>query len=181
MANVGRAGDRYMRNIIIPVLFITATFLAGCYSPSASHTQTTAPTLETAQFHPMFITEPGTTNVSSDGLWRVVVSAAGDSVDLSYHEMPRAAGAPSAVWSTTRVPGPAANSAGWKAHDGWFVFIENTSRAWVYDGDNYLCLVVNTPGHSSFYPAPAGFPCAVPAGVYSRLPASVQKGILKHG
>jgi len=167
---------------IIPILFVVATVLVGCHSPSTAHIQTAAPTAAaTPPFHPVLITTLGTTTISPDGIWRVVVSAAGDSVDLSYSESPKGAGSPYTAWSTISVPGQTAHSPGWKAHAGWFVYIETESRVWVYDGDRYLCLVVDTPGHGSFYPTPRGFPCAVPAEVFSRLSESAQKDIQTHG
>ncbi len=173
--SLGRS-KKFMRNII-PIVFVTATFLTGCQSPSAVHGPASAPTSVAAPFHPMFITALSTTTISPDRTWRVVVSAAGDSVDLSYKEPD----SPFPVQSTISLPGPTAHSAGWKAHTGWFVYVESESRVWVYDGDGYLCLDVETPGHGSFYPTPRGFPCAVPGEVYSRLPVSVQQEILTHG
>lgn len=166
----------FMRKFI-PIVLVTATLLVGCHSPSAPHTQTVTPTVAAAAFHPIFVTAFGTTTASSDGTWRVVVSATGDAVDLSYRESE----SPFQVCSTISVPGPTADSPSWRGHAGWFVYVESKSRVWVYDGDGYVCLNVETAGHGSFYPTPQGFPCAVPAEVYSRLPASVQKKILIHG
>jgi hypothetical protein len=137
------------------------------------HTQTTGATAAAAApFRPMLIATPGT-NTTPDGTWRIGVAAAGNSVDVSYKET----GTPFAVWSTISVLGQTARSEGWEAHAGWLVFIESESRVWVYDGDRYLCLVVDTPGSGSFYPTPRGFPCAVPAEVFSRLSESAKKDI----
>jgi len=164
-----------LRNII-PILFLVATVLAGCQSPSMVHTQTDVATVAApAPFRPMLITTLGT-NTTPDGTWRIGVSEAGNSVDVSYKET----GTPFTVWSTISVPGQTAHSQGWEAHIGWLVFIESASRVWVYDGDRHLCLVVDTPGSGSFYPAPRGFPCAVPAEVFSRLSESAKKVIQRH-
>lgn len=139
--------------------------------------QTAAP----PPFQPMLITALGSTTTSADGILRVMVSAAGDSVEVSYIQSPKATGAPITLTSTLSVPGQTAQSPGWKAHAGWFVFLENESRVWVYDGDRYLCLMVESAGGASFYPTPRGFPCAVPAEVFSRLSGPAQKDVPSHG
>jgi hypothetical protein len=169
-----------MRNII-PIVFVGATMLVGCHSTSNGRTSMPTSTVAARRsFHPMFITMLGTTTITPDGIWRVVVSAAGDSVDLSYRDSPTQADSPYRAWSTVGVPGQTENLAAWKAQAGWFVFIESESRVWVYDGDRHLCLEVNTPGHGSFYPSPRGFPCAVPAQVFSRLSKRAQEQIQTH-
>jgi len=164
----------------IAVLLPAVTVLAGCHSPSRAHLQ--APTAAVAAprpSQPLFITKLGSTTITSDGVWRVVVSPTGDAVDLSYNQSAQVA--PSfEAWSTIRVPGPTADAPGWKAHPGWFVFIENASRAWVYDGDHYLCLEIASGNGVGFYPTPRGFPCAVPAQVFSRLSEAAQKSIERH-
>ena len=167
-----------MRNIIA-ILGVAAAVLVGCHSPPVAGSF--HPMVAPLPFHPVFITTLGTTTISLDGIWRVVVSESGDSVDLSYNEKTKGAGSPYTVWSSISVPGQTAQSQGWKAHAGWFVYIESQSRVWVYDGDHYLCLNINTPGHGSFYPSPRGFPCSVPAEVFSRLSESAQKEIQTHG
>jgi hypothetical protein len=152
-----------MRNII-PILFVAATVLAGCHSPSMVHTQTAAP----APFHPMFITTRGT-NTSPDGIWRVGVSAAGDSLDLSPHQSLKGEGWTDSVWITD-------SPQGWKANAGWFVFIETESRVWAYDGDSHLSLLAVTPTWGTWY-GPSRFPCAVPTEVLSRLSELAPKAI----
>jgi hypothetical protein len=61
---------------IIPIIFVAATLLVGCHSPSQIHTQAAAP----PPFHPMLITTLGT-KTSPDGIWRIGVSES--SLDLS--------------------------------------------------------------------------------------------------
>jgi hypothetical protein len=157
----------------IPIIFVAATALVGCHSPSTVHIQTATPTVAApAPFYPRFITTLGTTTRSQDGIWRVSVSAAGDWVDLSYC---RGAGSAHPFWSTISVPGPTAPSQGWKAHAGWFVYVQDESRVWVYNGDSYLCLWENTCNFGAFYPRPVSFPFAVPAEVLSRLSESAKK------
>jgi hypothetical protein len=119
-------------------------------------------------FQPMFITTLGT-NSSPDGTWRIEASTAGDSLGVSYKNTP-AESYPFTVWSSIGVPG-------WKAKTGWFVFLENESRVWTYDGDRQLYLEVDTPGHGSLYQTPKGFPCAVPAEVLARVSEAERKNL----
>jgi hypothetical protein len=160
---LGRSTMRY----IIPILFVTATLLAGCHSPSQVHTQTAAP----PPFRPMFITM-FSTQTSPDDSWKIGVSE--DSIDFAR---PASGG-------MSFTP----DSHGWRAKAGWFVFIESKSRVWAYDGDRQLYLYTetsNTGGISygvfratSF---DSNFPCAVPAEVISHLPEQSQKEIQTHG
>jgi len=155
-----------MRNIV-PILFVAATVLVGCHSPSMLHTQTAA----LAPFHPMFITTRGT-NTSPDGIWRVAVSAAGDSLDLSHHQSLTGEGWTNSVWTTD-------SPQGWMAQAGWFVFIESESRVWAYDGVRSLSLLTVTPTSGAWY-GPGRFPCAVPSEVFSRLSEPARKAIQTH-
>jgi hypothetical protein len=128
-----------------------------------------------APFRPMFITTRGT-NTTPDGLWRVGVSAAGDSLDLSrstaYSD---GKGFTISGWSTT-------SPQGWTAHTGWFVFTESESRVWAYDGDRVLILNTETSSGNNFSGAiySSRFPCAVPAEVLSRLSGPAQNAIQAH-
>jgi len=153
---------------IIPILFVAVTALTGCHSPSPAHTQTAPP----ASFHPMLITMRGTTT-SPDGFWRVTVSPAGDSLDLSHHQLLKGENWTNSVWTTD-------SPEGWKTHAGWFVFIESESRVWAYDGDRSLSLLALTPSSGSWH-RPSRFPCAVPAEVSSRLSESARQAIEPHG
>ena len=172
----------------IPVLLAAATVLGGCHSPSAAQRNAPTPVLAAPPpSQPLFITRLGTTNISPDRVWRVIVSPAGDAVEISNNQssrfvgqVPQGAGGSVEVWSSISVPGPTADSPGWRAHPGWFVFVENASRVWVYDGDRYLCLETDSGPDSAFYPTPRGFPCPVPAQVFSRLSEGAQKSIDRH-
>jgi len=116
----------------------------------------------------MFITTRGT-NTSPDGIWRVAVSEAGDSLGVSHHQLLKGEGWTNSVWTTD-------SPQGWKAQAGWFVFIENESRVWAYDGDRYLSLLAVTPTWGSWY-GPSRFPCPVPTEVLSRLSESARRAI----
>ena len=149
------------------ILFVFAIVFVGCQSSSPVRTQT-APQ---APFHPIFITTRGT-NTSPDGSWRVAVSAAGDSLDLARHQLLKGDGWTNSVWTSD-------SPEGWKAQTGWFVFIENESRVWAYDGDRYLSLLAVTPTSGSWY-GPSRFPCAVPTEVSSRLSESARRAVESH-
>ena len=113
----------------IPILFAVAMVLAGCQSTSTVHTPIAAQSVAaTPPFTPMLMTLPGT-NTSADGTWRFGVSE--HSLDLSHCAAP-----PGRGWSTTGF----GTASPWTAHAGWFVFAENESRAWAYDGDESLIL-----------------------------------------
>ncbi len=164
-------GDSAMRNSI-PIVFVAVTVLVGCQSPSLVHTQTAAPTVAAPPpFRSMLMTTFGT-HTTPDGTWRVSVSEA--SLDLSRAQaFSDGKGSTSSGWSTIRPQG-------WRAHAGWFVFTESESRAWAYDGDRLLFLDTETSSGNSSWGATycnSGFPCAVPAEVFSRLSEPAQKAI----
>lgn len=69
---------------------------------------------------------------------------------------------------------------GWKAKDGWFVFVENKSRVWSYDGAERLwLLVIESDGSSANYELPC-FPCPIPAQAVGRVSAEMRKEIQNH-
>src|SRR4051794_35437992 len=149
-----------MRNLI-PILFVVATVLVGCQSPSSVHTETTAPfATSLPPFQPLLIASLGT-NTLSDGSWRIAV-------------------AETSLCLSCAGPGGTLGVPGWTAHKGWLVFLESDSRAWAYDGDRMLWLsTVTRIGNSMMwtnYVSPR-FPCAVPADVFSRLSEPAQKAI----
>lgn len=157
---------------IIPTLLAAATLLAGCQSPLPAGTQTPTQTeAPSPPFHPMLITTRGT-NTSPDGFWRVAVSAAGDSLELSHRTSSKGPGWSTSGWVTD-------SPQEWRAHEGWFVCIESDSKVWAYDGDRYLSLLVVTPSSGTWY-GPSRFPCVVPAEVFSRLSESAQRAIKPH-
>jgi hypothetical protein len=127
----------------------------------------------------MFCTQP-----SPDGSWRIGVSE--DSIDFTR----------TGVGGMAFTP----ESRGWRARAGWFVFIENKSRAWAYDGGSQIYLQVFTAAgennnfggalyvgtffdesssgnnpHKAFFES--NFPCPVPVEVASHLPERKQKEI----
>jgi hypothetical protein len=172
-----------MRNTI-PILFVAATVLVGCQSPSTVHTQTAAATVAApAPFRPMLITTLGT-NTTSDGAWQIVVSD--PSLGLSHSAAAHGEGWTGSGWITTSFPYPTGMTGpntGWTAQAGWFVFIESNFRVWAYDGDRLLMLQTYTPSTNgaamvSYY-SPR-FPCAVPTDVVSRLSEKAQKVIQSH-
>jgi hypothetical protein len=122
-------------------------------------------------FHPLLITTFGT-NASSDGSWRIGVSEntldVGRVVGLDGNDA-----TPLSNWTSTISPGE------WKAKTGWFVFIENKSNVWAYDGDRQLLLQVETMNENNLGGStyPGGYPCAVPDEVFSRLSERKQKDL----
>jgi len=156
---------------LIPIGLAIATALAGCHSPSSTRATSSNPPAASPSCYPMFVTTPGT-HTSPDGLWQVVASPTGDSLDLTQIESSTEEGRTRSAFSTVHVPG-------WTAKAGWFVFIESTSRVWAYDGERQLCLNTETSGHGEFYHGPHKFPCAVPAQVFSRLSEPAQRVIEK--
>ena len=150
----------------IPILLVAATLLVGCHSPSPVHTQAAAP----PPFQPMFITT-FCTQTTPDESWKIGVSE--DLIDFAH-------------------PASGGVSFKWSAQAGWFVFIENKSRVWAYDGNRIIWLYAETHAEKSSgaatYPGvfrttglDSHFPCAVPAEVISHLPEQRQKEIQAHG
>jgi|ERR1700722_1739612 len=157
---------------IVPILFVAATFLAGCHSPSQVHTQAAASTAVTPPpFRPMLISVFGT-YPSPDGSWKIGVSE-----DAIHFARPASA-------EVSFTP----DSHGWRAKAGWFIFIESESRVWAYDGDRQLYLDAETSNTGSIYYGvfratnfDSNFPCAVPAEVISHLSEQKQEEIQTHG
>jgi hypothetical protein len=168
-----------MRHAML-IMLLAATVLAGCTSPSAVSTQKAAPVVAARSvFQPRLITTLGT-YPTPDRSWRIGVTE--DAIDFAR---PRDAGGVSITPQTN----------GWRAQAGWFVFLENESRAWAYDGGRRLYLQVFTPsGGGTYYgiftePSPDGnnsggtvsfranFPCAIPAQVMAHLPERKERAI----
>jgi hypothetical protein len=151
----------------IPILFVAATLLVGCHSPSPVHTQAVAP----PPFQPVFINVFGTFP-TPDASWKIGVAE--DSIDFARPASGEMSFTP--------------DSRGWRAKPGWFVFIESESRVWAYDGDRQLYLDTETSNAGSIYYGvfratnfDSNFPCAMPAQVISHLPEQRQKEIQTHG
>lgn len=132
-------------------------------------------------FHPMFITALGT-NSSADGSWRIGVSEASLDFTRCMVSADEKGMAMSKYSSTITVPPPVGQTVGWTTHKGWFAFIENESRVWAYDGDRLLVLwtEIVTGNNSSGAIYFNGYPCAVPAEVFSRLSERAQQTIERH-
>jgi hypothetical protein len=152
----------------IPILFVAATLLVGCHSPSPVHTQAASP----PPFQPMLISVFGT-HPSQDGSWKIGVSE--DAIHFAR---------PSSGEEVSFTP----DSHGWQAKTGWFVFVESESRAWAYDGDSQLYLDTEATNTGSIYYGvfretkfDSNFPCSIPAEVISHLPEQRQKEIQTHG
>jgi hypothetical protein len=162
-----------MRNIIL-IVFVAATLLVGCHSPSLVHTQRAAPTVAAPPpFRPMLITTLGT-NTSSNGTWRIGVSE----TSLDFTHLIAASDGRGFTMSGSSTVSPQ----GWRAQAGWFVFIESESRVWAYDGNRKLTLQAETVSGNNSTGATysSRYPCAVPVEVFSRLSEPAQKAIKPH-
>ncbi len=146
-----------MRYIIL-IIFLAVTV----------HGQSTNQTAARPDFKPMFIDSPGAPS-TPDGRWRINIGPAGQFIDLTYHELPKD-GWSAAAWNIV-------SPDDWKAHPGWFVFMETESRVWAYAGDRLLVLVVEEPNKKATLNS--HYPCAVPKEVFERLSAAAQKDVLK--
>jgi hypothetical protein len=164
--------------ILFLFLFIAATVLMGCHSPATVSTQASPPAMAAPPpFRAMLITVFGT-HPTPDGSWKIDVS--GDSIAFGH---------PSAGTTTSFT----ADSQGWRAKAGWFVFVESESRVWAYDGGRQIYLDTEISKGGNNYSGAiyygifraasfdSNFPCAVPAEVISHLPEQNQKEILKQG
>jgi len=163
---------------LFPILFVAVALLVGCRSPSMVYTRTAVPTLAAPPaFRPIFITTRGT-NTTPDGTWRIGVSAAGDSLDLSRSTAAHGEGWTTSGWTTVGF----GTASPWTAHQGWFVFIESESRVWAYDGDRLLILNTETSNGTNSTGAiySSRFPCAVPGEVISRLSEPAKRAIEPH-
>ena len=68
----------------------------------------------------------------------------------------------------------------WRAKSGWFAFVENDRRAWAYDGDRDLFLLLVRSDKSTVSFGPYGFPCPVPDPVFKRLSPAARGAIKVH-
>jgi hypothetical protein len=98
--------------------------------------------------------------------WTVNVSAADRKVHFIRHNTYVNASGSSEV-----IP------SGWKANTGWLAFVENDVRAWAYDGDNNLILIValGTKGEAIY--CAQDLPCAVPDEVFARLSPAMRETV----
>ena len=129
-----------------------------------------------------FVTQFGEHH-SKDGAWRVSVSATDHALELGRGRyVDRLAttntdGMVLAVWTGALTN--TYSTDGWRAQAGWFVFIEHDSRAWCYDGAEFLWLLQIEPNGSSGSYGPRCFPCAVPEQVLARLTEAARNAIGK--
>ena len=118
---------------------------------------------------------------SEDGAWRVSVSATDRTVDLTsgrYLDRVPTTNTDGTVSFCTGTVTNTHRKGGWRAQAGWFVFVENDTRAWCYDGAEFLYLLQKEPNAWASYGAP-GFPCPVPGQVLARLTDSARNAIGK--
>ena len=151
---------------MISALFIMGV-LTGCHAPSnPSPSQPPVRRANATPFRPMLIRDFGA-NTSSDGSCRVTVSE--QSVEVSNFSSHSAPGSTSSNWTST------AFTNNWRP--GWFVYIEDPSRVWAYDGDRNLFLrtYFSDGIHSTGTVYSARYPSAVPGEVFSRLSEQKQK------
>jgi len=150
--------------------------LGGCTRPPS---QTTTTIITTN----WLVTQFGE-HQSPDGRWRVSVPEANHPFKLGRGEYLDHVKAPMSNGTVATWTGALTNTystEGWKAQPGWFIFVEGASRAWCYDGSNYLWLLqVDATGSSGSY-GPRSFPCPVPPQVYARLSDSAQKAVIRPG
>jgi hypothetical protein len=146
-----------MRNFI-PITFVAATVLVGCRT-SVVPKPAAAPT----PFQPLLVTTPGTSNYSADGTWRIFVSTTSGPVEVSQSGPSKDWGETLGIFQTQLRP-------------GWFVYAENETRLWAYDGDRDLTMFVLTPGRTGIYGVPfAGVP--VPPEIFWRLRETMKERI----
>lgn len=149
--------------------------LAGCHSPSRVPTQSSManapvrPLIRAVPVGPMLITAHGT-SLTADGAWRIEVSES--SLAISRSNAARGEGWTGCGWITI-------SSEGWRAQAGWFVFVENESNVWAYEGDRQLLLQRETSigNQSTSTTYSSRFPCAVPAEVIARLSEPARRAI----
>jgi hypothetical protein len=102
--------------------------------------------------------------------WTVRVADTAPELQISYHYH---ADATSSGASTV-------SPSDWKAHSGWFVFVENNARVWAYDGARNLFLQVSIAaklGPKGSSCGPSHFPCPVPSEVLTKLTPEARKAI----
>jgi len=180
--------------LLVSALFMTTT-LTACHSPSpapapapAQKVQHSATAPAPIPFRPTLITTLGT-NTSPDGSWRVAVFE--HSLDLSRCQNCDDNGS---SWSTVGwSENPDTGKPVWTSRPGWFVFIEDLTRIWAYDGDRLLVLHTflsertnrvrrsfSEGGSSSGATYFTAYPCPVPPQVLSRLSSAKQKSLTPH-
>jgi len=65
----------------------------------------------------------------------------------------------------------------WRPHKGWFVFIENDSRLWAYDGVDSLLLAEVSPDKGALYDL-SSLAIMPPSEVLKRLPESFRRQVI---
>jgi hypothetical protein len=166
-----QAGGRYA-----VLVFLLALLLVGC-APAGTRPARTAATTN------WFVTQFGEQH-SQDGVWRVSVPSADQPFELSrgqYLDGVRTTNSVGFVGVWTGALTNTYTTDGWRAQPGWFVFVEDESRAWCYDGANFLWLLRVDPDGSSGSYGPRLFPCPVPQPVYARLTDAARKAIARDG
>ena len=164
-----------MRTVIRVMLAVLV--LAGCSrkAPPPAASSVASPELITA-FGP---------HQAADGLLNIVVSETDGKLEVQHRQhfdklpVTHPIVGQIASWRNASIM-TTVSKPSWKAHTGWFVFVENQSRVWAYDGVGDLWLLVtDAQGNSAGY-GPGSLPNPVPDPVWSRLSAAVKNQIERH-
>jgi len=147
------------KHFLLPLVVVLV--LVGCSPPRSE--QASAPTTN------WFVSQFGD-HRSPDGVWHVSVPAENQTFRLTRGQFLNGGEIRGKLTNTY-------STDGWKAQSGWFIFVENPSQTWCYDGASFLWLLRMYPdGFSGSYGLRC-FPCPVPPQVYARLSDSAQKAI----
>ncbi len=95
-----------------------------------------------------FVTAPGMLHDAGTG-WEVVVAADGSRQTLKH--------------------GGVSTSPVWVTKPGWFIYLENQTRAWAFNGDDLLLLYVAHPDHTISAYGPDTAPFRVPDEVVHKV------------
>jgi hypothetical protein len=142
------------------ILCVSALLLCACGSPGIRR----ADAVPAAHEGPSkWIDQPGDHRVGDT--W-VSVNAQDGKLKISHITTKLGAGIQSTSTSSS-------SPDGWRAHDGWFAFVQEDGRkVWVYDGRESLLLATwkrsDERSESSIY-GPGNFPVPVPDAVRARL------------
>jgi len=116
---------------------------------------------------------------SPDGIWHVSISEVDGTCKIGRRQSVKGQPIPgtSGLLGLTVEGLKTISKDNWRARRGWFVFVENQSRIWCYDGADFLWLIqIDADGSSGSY-GPHLFPCPIPPPVDLRLSDSVRKSI----
>jgi len=164
--------DAEMKIWLLP--FLLFAVLAGC----ARHN---ARSMTGASFHGLFITNYGRND--TEGGLSVNISEPDGKLEIrrsQYFDVLTAtnpANGQVSVAHNASVTNLYSNE-GWKAQKGWFVFVQNDTQIWAYDGNRFLWLLRMDKSGNSWSYGPRTFPCKVPANVLNRISADAKNQIM---